>query len=365
MRNSHYWQVLFDPRSWQAFVTSGGRTLGFREGRLSSVQQIHTGDTLLCYLTGVSRWVGAVVARGEAFHEDRDPNSDDPLPLRLPVTPLVSLSPETAVPVQELQEHLSIFQEGDGEHWTARFRASPSRWPRADGELIMEALLDGQLQPVVREVEPRRLARRSSLLGSFRPAGDTSPPPLNFSGLRKNSSHNEIQWLLLKLGSEMGLQLWVARNDRGRRWAGQRFDQFPGILDALPQPFEPNTRKIIEMIDVLWLRGNAIIAAFEVESTTVIYSGLLRMADLVTLQPNLSIPLYLVAPDRRREKVMAEIQRPSFARLSPPLPKICRFVAFSALRLRAQEVAPVLSYLSPDFIHEIAEPCDAPREAPG
>ena len=48
----------------------------------------------------------------------------------------------------------------------------------------------------------------------------------------------------------------------------------------------------IELIDVLWLQGNAIVAAFEVESTTSIYSGLLRMSDLVAMQPNLNIPLW-------------------------------------------------------------------------
>ena len=60
-------------------------------------------------------------------------------------------------------------------------------------------------------------------------------------------------------------------------------------------------------------------AAFEVESTTSIYSGLLRMPDLVSMQPNLKIPLYLVAPDDRREKVFNEVNRPTFTRLKPPL----------------------------------------------
>jgi hypothetical protein len=65
----------------------------------------------------------------------------------------------------------------------------------------------------------------------------------------------------------------------------------------LPLQFDEVTNRTIELIDVLWLRGNAIVAAFEIESTTSIYSGLLRMSDLITTQPNLNIPLYLVAPD--------------------------------------------------------------------
>jgi hypothetical protein len=58
---------------------------------------------------------------------------------------------------------------------------------------------------------------------------------------------------------------------------------------------------------VLWLKGNSIVAAFEVESTTSVYSGLLRMADLITMQPNINIPLYIVAPDERRNKVIQEV----------------------------------------------------------
>jgi len=65
---------------------------------------------------------------------------------------------------------------------------------------------------------------------------------------------------------------------------------------------------------VLWLQGDAIIAAFEVEHTTAIYSGLLRMSDLVSMQPNIKIDLFMVAADERREKVAYEINRPTLAR---------------------------------------------------
>ena len=94
---------------------------------------------------------------------------------------------------------------------------------------------------------------------------------------------------------------------------GSRF----GVRDVLPRQFDPVTNKTTELSDVLWLKGNTIIAAFEIESTTSIYSGLLRMADLVAMQPNINIPLYIVAPDKRREKGIEEINRPTFSRLDP------------------------------------------------
>jgi hypothetical protein len=116
-------------------------------------------------------------------------------------------------------------------------------------------------------------------------------------------------------------------------------------------------RETIELIDVLWLNGNAVVAAFEIESTTSIYSGLLRMADLVAMQPNLNIPLYLVAPDERRQRVFTEVSRPTFRSLSPPLEEICRYVSFEALREQLGQVAGFVSHLKPSFLDEISESC--------
>ena len=39
--------------------------------------------------------------------------------------------------------------------------------------------------------------------------------------------------------------------------------------------------------------------AFEIEHTTAIYSGLLRMADLLSLQPNMDINLHIVARNQQ------------------------------------------------------------------
>ncbi len=170
--------------------------------------------------------------------------------------------------------------------------------------------------------------------------------------------HTEIQWLLLKLGGEMGLDVWVARNDRGREVRGHRFADLPGMVDELPLQFDDATTRTIELIDVLWLRKNAIVAAFEIESTTSIYSGLLRMADLIAMQPNLNIPLYLVAPDERRDKVIVEVNRPTFSRLEPPLHEMCRYISFTTLRERLASIEDVIRYLKPEFLDELSESCE-------
>jgi hypothetical protein len=106
-----------------------------------------------------------------------------------------------------------------------------------------------------------------------------------------------------------------------------------GFTKDLPTHFNDATHPIIKHIDVLWLDDNAIAAAFEVERTTSIYSGLLRMSDLLVMQPNLDIPIFLVAPESRRDKVLEEVNRPTVKALPKrSLHRTCRYIYFESLK---------------------------------
>jgi hypothetical protein len=153
----------------------------------------------------------------------------------------------------------------------------------------------------------------------------------------------------------MGLEVWVARNDRNRSFNGRPLGSIQGLRQTLPRQADAATTRTIELIDVLWLKGNSIQAAFEIESTTSIFSGLLRMSDLIAMHPNLNIPLYIVAPAERRSKVMTEINRPTFASLSTPIAEVCRFISFEALRARFEGAKDLLQFLKPEFLDAISE----------
>lgn len=149
------------------------------------------------------------------------------------------------------------------------------------------------------------------------------------------------------------MKIWLPRNDRAavlREWSLGN----DHVLDVLPLNYDDATIQTIEQIDVLWLRGRSILRAFEVEHTTAIYSGLLRMADLVALQPNLRIKLHIVAPIERRDKVLREIRRPVFSLLdSGPLSEFCTYLSYdSVAEINGQ---PLLSHLSDSVIEEYAE----------
>jgi hypothetical protein len=360
-----YWLDFFTGTTWEEFLSAGGQVSGFREGRRKTVQQMKPGDHLLCYLTGVSRWIGVLEVVSEPFRDDSKIWADESFPWRVRVRQVVVLTPQTAVPVFDLRDDLTVFRNLSSPNaWTGYFRRSPARWKPVDGEAVVAALHDAKANPIVRPVDAAKLARRPRALTT--PIGPvtvpdsddaTAEPGADDVAAKEPTAHTEIQWSLLKLGNDMGLDVWAARNDRNREWRGHRFTDLARLRTSLPRQFDEATSRTIELIDVLWLSGHTIVAAFEIESTTSVYSGLLRMSDLVAMQPNLNIPLYLVAPDERRQKVFTEVNRPTFSRLTPPLVDVCRYIAFSTLREQLAKVGGFLRYLKPEFLDELSESC--------
>jgi hypothetical protein len=357
-----YWLDLFTGGTWQEFLNAGAKVSGFRDSRWTTVQKIKEGDLLLCYLTGVSRFVGILEVTGKPFRDEKRIWKDQVFPCRLAVKPVVALQPHFGVPVYELRERLTCFTEATKPNaWTGAFRGSPARWSKPDGDAVLDALRFAEAHPRELPTDPKKLARKPR---SFLAKDKTAVTiPDHEEGNAESvddaaaSDHTEIQALLLRLGSDMGFDVWVARNDRGKKCGGVALGGYPRMKDSLPLQFDEATNRTIELIDVLWIKANSIVAAFEVESTTSIYSGLLRMSDLTAMQPNLNIPLYLVAPDDRREKVFSEINRPTFSRLEPPLSDICRFISFSDLKRKIGEVGSYLRFLKPEFLEELSEEC--------
>ena len=82
------------------------------------------------------------------------------------------------------------------------------------------------------------------------------------------------------------------------------------------------------------------------------------MADLISMVPNIKIPLYIVAPDERRNKVFDEVNRPVFSLLSPAMSEICKYISFSSLKEQVSQASSFIKYIKPDFIDGFAEFCE-------
>lgn len=129
-------------------------------------------------------------------------------------------------------------------------------------------------------------------------------------------THSEIQGWLRDLGCSLGFAVWIAANDRNRAFNGGRLGD--GCLAELPLSAANPGADAIRLIDVIWIdsHSNRIAAAFEVEHTTSIYSGIVRLLDLALGgDAHAMSGLYLVAPDERENEVKSQLMRPAFSRV--------------------------------------------------
>lgn len=127
-------------------------------------------------------------------------------------------------------------------------------------------------------------------------------------------SHADIQSWLRDLGRSLGFDVWIASNDQSRIVDGKPLAT--GCCKELPPSVNAGDGlEAVRLIDALWLdhTTSRVVAGFEVEHTTSIYSGIVRLLDLALGVPEHTIGgLFVVAPDDREEEVRAQLQRPAF-----------------------------------------------------
>ena len=134
-------------------------------------------------------------------------------------------------------------------------------------------------------------------------------------------THTEVQGWLRDLGRSLGYDVWVAANDRSRPCGAGRLGD--GCLSELPAPLAAAPgADAVRLIDVLWLeragaQAGRVVGAFEVEHTTSIYSGIVRLLDLALGgSAHAAEGLFLVAPDEREGDVRDQLRRPAFSRVA-------------------------------------------------
>ncbi len=143
-----------------------------------------------------------------------------------------------------------------------------------------------------------------------------------------------MQANVAQIGAILDYNIWIPTSDRSRVTEALPSQYHSKLITTLPLTYDTTTLKTIGNIDVLWLapRSRSIAQAFEVEHTTAINSGLLRMGDLLALQPQIQISLHIVAPASRREKVRREIERPILSTLEGgAMAKYCSFLSYDAI----------------------------------
>jgi hypothetical protein len=333
-----YYINLFTAETWREIRENARFAYSGQRQAARNRDLIGPGDVLLCYVTRTSAFVGALKVTSEVYevdHEDPPTWSSDLYPVRFKTELLVRVPADKGVRLDEIREHTD-----DPALWGWIYRNSLNEIPAADAAWIMERL---------KAVEPELGAQDPE------PTLEAVEAPGGEGGERPPTRHGPIQAMLVHLGRDLGLDVWVATNDRGVTVDGSRLGDLS--IDRLPSGLPDEVRRRIGLIDVIWLRRNSYAAAFEVEATTGILSGLARMGDLLALVPNLDIPLFIVAPGDRRGQVFEQIKRPLFTHgLDRPLDQRCRFISFESLEMELRQLGDKVKMLdSRRFLDAIAE----------
>ena len=350
-----YYIDLFSPETYEAFTRSTQGLSGFRIRHKGMAERIKAGDVFACYVTRVSRWCGLLEIIEGPFI-DNSPifvPEDDPFVVRFKVRTKVWLPIDQSLPIHDdkVWNGLSFTRilEKGSIAWTGKVRGSLVRLDDKDGKFLAEALSAQAKLPqtyALDDVDRKKLTthtvNRQDKVVTVTVPEDTAPTE-EISAPQEAAAREsiQVQSLIAQIGARMGMSIWIPRSDRG------------GVLKEWkiePQP-------LLERLPLNWLRGRSIVRAFEVEHTTAVYSGILRMADLLALQPNMDIKLHIVAPIAKRDKVFQEIRRPVFSLLEKgPLAESCTYLSYDSLRELAGQKH--LSHLSDTVLDEYAEEAD-------
>lgn len=368
-----YFLNPFSPETWKIFRETGAGVTGFRKRARKTGEGVHPGDLLLCYLVRLSRWCGVLQVQSEIYEDETPIFADpDPYTFRFNVKALVALELESAIPIyeDEVWNRLSItnqYERGQSK-WTGFFRNSLSRFDESDGSYLAGLLTEQQASPrsyPLTAKDRQQLTRKRRIRTLDREvevevpdhvedeSSSESTVPAQTPAMESRESV-QIQARVAQIGATMEYHIWVPRNDKAGVLEHIPADMHKRFLEQLPLNYDDTTLRTIEQIDVLWLDGRSMTRAFEIEHTTAIYSGLLRMADLLALQPNMDIRLHIVAPAHRRERVLREIRRPVFSLCGKrPLYEQCSLIPYDAIHDLGE--LPHLSYLSDAIITEYEE----------
>jgi type II restriction enzyme len=131
--------------------------------------------------------------------------------------------------------------------------------------------------------------------------------------IREENEHLRMQFLLTDIGHDLDYDVFVATNDRNKSLNGRSL-QFLTLSELPPLDFPPDVARTVSLIDVIWVSRDSkrIECAFEIEKSTSIYSGMLRLMDLASSLGDRQYDFFLVAPDKREKEVLAQLKRPSF-----------------------------------------------------
>lgn len=146
------------------------------------------------------------------------------------------------------------------------------------------------------------------------------PPEIETSDLDIDVKrrHAQIQIALYFIGYQLKYKTWIANNDKGILYQNKRIAEFDGVISSLRNEdiviskFQKAVSAAM-LIDCIWFKNGSLMpAVMEIEHSTGVTSGLVRMKNLKDNFPGFITRYVIVAPDEIRDKVIREANKEQF-----------------------------------------------------
>jgi hypothetical protein len=126
------------------------------------------------------------------------------------------------------------------------------------------------------------------------------------------TAHSEMIAYLAKIGRERGHDIWIGQREQ-RDDFGSGVAQTTSLRELVtvkkPAKLDGVTNLTdVLLMDLLWLEGSKVVHAFEVESTTMMTSGLQRGSNLPKATPKI-----MVIPEDRERDLERKMESPLFS----------------------------------------------------
>ena len=155
----------------------------------------------------------------------------------------------------------------------------------------------------------------------------------------KNLTHTQVQGLLLELGNMLGYDTYVA--DPSKPYKDITLGEI-AKLGKIPSFTYSHILNIVKNIDVIWFKGEYPDCCFEVEHTTNVRDGLLR---LYQISPLKGVRFFIIAPSSVFAKFKTEVSRRPFKEIKERY----KFRSYDRL-LRFIKEAKIYHSLKSDFV---------------
>lgn len=124
------------------------------------------------------------------------------------------------------------------------------------------------------------------------------------------SQHSEMIAILALIGKKQGYDIWIGKREQREKdnsiiSQGKKLSEYK----TLPRIKVDNAenRNVVENIDLLWIKGSKIAAAFEVESTTGMMGALMRGSNV-----DAEVKKFMVLPEEREAQFKNKMTSPLF-----------------------------------------------------